>query len=143
MYTCVVLIEAWPSSSCTARMSAPWSSMWVAQEWRSTWGLSRPASPTRSPWRLQHVPRALAGEPAAAGVQEHRLGVATSAPLRGRERRTAPGPEPGREGPRGGRADGHDPLLAPLAEGPQRATASRSTSPSESPTSSEIRTPVP
>ena len=32
-----------------ARMSAPWSNMWVAHEWRSTCGLNRPARPARSP----------------------------------------------------------------------------------------------
>ena len=48
VYTCVVLIDAWPSTSCTTRMSAPWSSMWVAHECRSTCGLSLPSRPTWS-----------------------------------------------------------------------------------------------
>jgi len=30
VYTCVVVTEAWPSSSCTTRTSAPPSSRWVA-----------------------------------------------------------------------------------------------------------------
>ena len=67
MYTCVVEMLAWPSSSCTTRRSAPWSSMCVAQECRSTCGDRWPSSPTRSPalrtivqhaWRLMRPPRA-------------------------------------------------------------------------------------
>src|SRR4029453_8930057 len=49
VYTCVVLTLAWPSISCTARRSAPWSSMWVAHECRSTWGVSLSAMPASLP----------------------------------------------------------------------------------------------
>ena len=31
VYTCVVVIDAWPNISCTIRRSAPWSRRWVAQ----------------------------------------------------------------------------------------------------------------
>ena len=57
--------EAWPSSSWTVRMSAPWSSMWVAHEWRSTCGVSRSASPARVAVLPHDAPRALPGQPAA------------------------------------------------------------------------------
>ena len=102
MYTCVVLIEAWPSSSCTARMSAPWSSMWVAQEWRSTWGLScaleaRPAAPCRrstshAPWRVSRPPRALRNTASASPRRRHCSGASA---------RPALGPEPRHERPDG------------------------------------------
>ena len=79
MYTWVVERLAWPSSSWTTRMSAPWSSMWVAHEWRSTCGESRSPRPTRSPAVAHDHPAALAGQAAAARVQEHRVAVAPGA----------------------------------------------------------------
>lgn len=38
MYTCVADKLAWPSMSLMANRFAPLFSMWVANEWRNTWG---------------------------------------------------------------------------------------------------------
>ena len=38
VYTCVVEMSAWPRMVWTVRRSAPFSTMCVAQEWRSMWG---------------------------------------------------------------------------------------------------------
>ena len=144
MYTCVVEIEAWPSSSCTTRMSAPWSSMWVAHEWRSTCGLTVvPDSPTRVAVGAHDAPRALARQPAAAGVEEHRLGVAAAGPALGLERAAAAGAEPVRQrvAAQGGRAARSAPWRPCRRPAPGRRRRSRS--PSDSPTSSEMRMPVP
>ena len=92
----------------------PRSSMWVAHEWRSTWGKRRPCSPARSPAGAHDEPRALSCQPSAAGVEEQRRG----------------GPATDELEPAGGEvvADGfacsaaqrHHTLLAPLAEHPDQ-----------------------
>ena len=112
--------EAWPSISWTARMSAPWSSMCVAHECRSTWGVSLPSRPDPRPPAPDHQPGALAGQPAAPPVEEHGVGVAPALPLLGDQRRPAAGAEPVHERGDGVAADRHDPLLRPLAERPQQ-----------------------
>ena len=110
-----------PSSSCTARMSAPWSSMWVAHEWRSTCGLSRSPRPARlavararsarRPGAYSRPPRRLRNTASASPRRAHRSGASTSRP---------PGAELGAERVAGEAADRHDPLLGALAEGPDQ-----------------------
>ena len=105
VYTCVVEIEAWPSSSCTTRRSAPWSSMWVAQEWRSTCGLSRSHEPgprrrsavtmAQPAWRDRRPPRWLRNTASASPRRAQRAGA------RAGGGRTAPASRP----PRPARAD--------------------------------------
>ena len=146
VYTCVVEIEAWPSSSCTTRMSAPWSSMWVAHEWRSTCGDSRPAEadPRRrsartmahAPWRDSRPPRWLRNTASASPRRAQR----------GRARARAAAADGASQSASAARrraAERHDPLLGALAEAPAPAPPSRSRSPSDSPHSSEMRMPVP
>ena len=116
VYTCVVEIEACPSSSCTARMSAPRFSMWVAHECRSTCGLSRSPSPTRSPclrtiphapWRDRRPPRALRNTASASPRRAHRSGASA---------RPAAGVEPRLECLAGEAAQRDDAVLAALPE---------------------------
>src|ERR1700745_1623417 len=88
-------------------MSAPPSSIWGANRWRSLGGV------------VQHAPGSLRGEPPAAGVEEH--GGAGS-PARGAAGgyslgETGPGPDQVRlEGPRGVAAHRDHPVLATLAD---------------------------
>src|SRR5436190_9973333 len=93
VYTCVVESDACPSSSCTTRMSAPWSSMWVAHEWRRTCGKRRSPSPARSPaartmshapCRVRRPPRAFrnTGSPRAAPPGRRALRSSTGRPWR-------------------------------------------------------------
>ena len=120
-------------------MSAPWSSMWVAHEWRSTWGVRRSPRPDRVAVLAHHAPGPLAAEPAAPLVQEHRLGVAPPGPLLGAigaRSRPVRARRRGRRG-RSGRAGRCAPW--PPCRRPAAGPTSRSTSPSDRPTSSEIR----
>src|SRR6266550_4298394 len=51
-------MSAWPSIAWTERRSAPPSSRWLANEWRSMWGETRPRTPARPAWaRLLEVAR--------------------------------------------------------------------------------------
>ena len=97
-------------------MSAPWASMWVAQEWRSTWGLTRSARPDGPGVGAHDRVGALPGQAPATGVEEHRLGVAAPPPLLGRQRRHARSGASQPPSACGGAASERDQaLLGPLA----------------------------
>ena len=108
-------MSAWPSISCSERRSQPPVSRWVANVWRSVCGLIRCSRPGAPGVAADDLVEALAGQPAAAQVDEH-------APL---------GPQPDQLRPpplevRAQRldrlaADRHDPLLGALAAGAQDA----------------------
>ena len=135
--------RTWPRSSWTTRMSAPWASMWVAQEWRSTWGWTRSSMPAARALLLEHAPDALAGEPPAPGVEEHRLGVAAPGPAPGLELGPAPGTEPVVEGPPRRSGPGERDAPCPPCRAPARAPVSDPRSDRLSPASSDTRMPVP
>ena len=114
-------METWPRSSWTTRMSAPWASMWVAQEWRSTWGWTRSSRPAgrarflstpQTPCRVSRPPRAFRNTASASPRRAQRRGSNSGRP---------PGAEPVVEGPAGAAAHGHEALLVPLAEDPDQA----------------------
>ena len=141
-------MEAWPRSSWTTRTSAPRPSMWVAQEWRRTWGLTLSARPTRPAYFLTTPKTPDPGQPPATGVEEDRLGVAAAAPLLRLEQRPALAREPLGQGGAGEPAERDDALLVPLARAPGAAAGrSPSTAPATSPrlrpTTSLTRAPVP
>ena len=108
-------MSAWPSISCSERRSQPPASRCVANVWRSVCGLILPVEPRAARVALDDLVEALAGEPAAAVVEEQR-GLHAVA----HEPRPAPA-EIGDERARGGRADRHQALLGALAAGPQHA----------------------
>ena len=74
----MVVTDAWPSSSCTTRTSAPPSSRWVANECRSVCGETACGDAGALGGVLQHLPRALPRQPAAAGVEEDRRRAAAA-----------------------------------------------------------------
>src|SRR3954447_5894405 len=67
VYTCVVVTEAWPSSSCTTRTSAPPSSRWVAKECRSVCGETADGFIPPTPPAPPHPPPPPGGAGAGAG----------------------------------------------------------------------------
>ena len=135
-------MEAWPSISCTVRMSAPQSSMWVAQEWRSTWGVSSPSRPAsaprrrttvHTPWRVSRPPRWFKKTASASPRRAQRRGSSRPRPSGASQRSSASAAQ---------RPTGTIRSLEPLPI--TRASPScRSTSASDRPVSSEMRQPVP
>ena len=99
--------------------------------------------PARRPYFLIDRPRRLAGQPAAATVEEHRLGVVAPAPLRGASASPGRRARTTRRAPRRPRRpNGTMRSFEPL---PNRRTSwpSKSMSPIDSPHASEMRAPVP
>ena len=117
MYIWVVEMSAWPSISCTARRSQPPASRWVAKLWRSVWGLIRPAEPGGAGVALDDLVEALAGQRAAAEVDEQLRLVALADQLRPAAAHV--------DADRGDRlaAERDQPLLRALAAGAQEALA--------------------
>ena len=121
-------------------MSAPWASMWVAQEWRSTWGMhpvlepaARPAfEHPQTPWRVSRPPRAFRNTASASPRRRHGRGS-----IRGRP----PGPSQASRARRGVAAHGHQPFLVALAEHPDEPRCPTARSDRLSPASSETRAP--
>ena len=70
-------MSAWPSIACTARRSAPRSTRWVANEWRSLCGDTSPPgsrTPARARVVAQQLPEPLARHrPAALGEEQRAL----------------------------------------------------------------------
>src|SRR5262249_21649804 len=109
VYTCVVLSDACPRSSCTARRSAPASSMCVAKVWRRE--CTRSVSPPTASniwWMARCTPRGASrrprpltntAPPAPPGAAPRRFPVVKIAPERGHRPR----------------ANRHDALLPALA----------------------------
>ena len=90
--------------------------MWVAHEWRSTWGDRPSPRPAAAPGVAHDPPARLPGEPPAARVEEHGIAGGRGA---ARRRPLELGPARGEvvvERVAGRASDGHDALLAALAE---------------------------
>ena len=102
-------------------MSAPWASMWLAQECRRTWGLTTSPRPTRSARWCDHGPGPLPAEPAPRGVEEDGLGVAAPGPAVRGHAGPSVGGQPPVEGHPGRPPERDQPLLGPLAEHPEQA----------------------
>ena len=99
--------------------------MWVAQEWRRTWGLTLSARPTRpayffttpkAPTRVRRPPRALRNTASASLRRRHFVGSSSGRPC---------GREPVGQGLAGAAAERHDAFLVPLAEHAQQGQAGR------------------
>ncbi len=110
--------------SWTTRMSAPWSSMWVAQEWRSTWARAV-AQPDGLPVAADDAPPPPAGEPPAPGVEEDGLGVTPPGPAVGHHPVPAPRAQPRRQRLPGQAATGTTRSLAPSRRPAAGSTAGR------------------
>ena len=104
-------------------MSAPRDSMWVAHEWRRTWGLTRSARSDPVGVLLDHAERPHPGEPAAADVEEDGVGVAADLPLLRLEMGPPLAGQPLLERGQRQPSQGHHPLLAPLAQDPDERGA--------------------
>ncbi len=94
--------------------------MWVAQEWRRTWGLTFSARPTRPAYFLTTPKTPTRDSRPATGVEEDRFGVAAAQPLLRLEQGAPLTREPVGQGGPGEAADRDDALLVPLAEHPEQ-----------------------
>ena len=103
VYICVVPRSAWPSSSCTARRSAPPSRRWVAKVWRSACGWVGTGALVSM---IRRTSRGVSGLPRRFGNRNPPAGEGPASDATWQ-------PPPQR---RGGRAaERHDPCLAALA----------------------------
>ena len=89
LYTCVVESELWPSSSWIVRRSAPPSSRWVANAWRSRcgWGRGAAACSCRAGGRARRGTARRRPRARAADAPRGGSGRASTRPLRRAARR--------------------------------------------------------